>query len=184
MAKYRWHEHDFITEVATRRGYHLTGGRSSPWRLSGGTPGSSWTTTLTPASGELPASILWRCPDLRASPTDPTRQLVVEPRSSTPTLRSLFGRKPLPEPPGILGPLWTVNDPSRVLDPSLTPWFAHWPPAWWGPNDTRPATLGSLWLNQYGLDLQSQDWWCSAPALDQLINLGVDIAGRLRRAGF
>jgi len=103
------------------------------------------------------------------------------------------GRAPAPappeparaEPPGasVLGPDWSVLDPSGVLDPALAPWFNAWPTAWWGPGDERPARLDRVWLSDGGLELAASDWWCSAPALDQLVGLGAEIAGRLDRAG-
>ncbi|MCI4062081.1 hypothetical protein MRQ36_05675 [Micromonospora sp. R77] len=213
MSKYRWHEQGFITEVAAHRGALLEGGAGSRWRLRGGPPGLSWSVTLTPASGEDPAEIRWRCADLRADADDATRQLVVSRavEESAAGLgdveggavgfllagafmawsgfrnRRAGGRTAAAPagaiPPGVLGPDWTVRDPRGVLDPGLAPWFNRWPTAWWGPGDERPARLGSVWLHQDGLDLRAQGWWCSAPALDQLIGLGVEIAGRLRRAG-
>lgn len=87
-------------------------------------------------------------------------------------------------PDGVLGPDWSVLDPSGVLDAGLAPLFGTWPTAWWGPGDERPARVDRVWLNQNGLEVTASDWWCSAPALDQLVGLGVEVAHRLRRAGF
>jgi hypothetical protein len=206
MGRYRWQESDFIAEVAARRGCRLDGDGGSGWRLTA--PG--WTVTLTPASGESPPDIRFHCPGLRASTDDPARQLVVRRAEGGPgsslgdveggaagialagavvALSGLFRRRARSEqspaePPGVLGPRWAVRDPSGVLDAGLAPWFDKWPIAWWGPGDERPARLESLWLNQYGLEVRAGEWWCSAPALDQLIALGLEIAGRLHRAGF
>lgn len=87
-------------------------------------------------------------------------------------------------PVGVLGEGWSVLDPAGVLDPALAPMFNVWPIAWWGPDDERPAQLSGVWLNQYGLSVTAAEWWCSAPALDQLIALGGSVAARLRSAGF
>jgi hypothetical protein len=214
VAEYRWHEQGFITEVAARRGIPVEGRAGSRRRLRGGPPGLGWSVTLTPASGEDPAQLHWRCAELRAGADDPTRQLVVSPAveesragpgvveggavgfllaGAILALGGLVNRRAGGRsvarpadgtPPGVLGPDWSVRDPRGILDPSLAPSFNRWPTAWWGPGDERPARLGSVWLHQDGLDLRAQGWWCSAPALDQLIDLGVEIAGRLRRAGF
>jgi hypothetical protein len=206
MGGYRWHEHGFITEVAAHRGCRAER-HGTRWELSGGSAGTAWSVTLTPASGEDPAQILWRCAGLRAA-GDPNLQLVVRPAGGTggTSLGDIEGgtagvvlagvivaltglarrrarERPAPEP-GVLGPNWTVHDPAGVIDAGLTPWFENWPIAWWNPGDERPARLTSVWLNQYGLEVRAEDWWCSAPALDQLIGLGVELAGRLRRAGF
>ena len=85
---------------------------------------------------------------------------------------------------GVLGPQWSVLDPSGVIDAGLAPVFGTWPTAWWGPGDERPARIDRAWLNQNGLEVTASDWWCSAPALDQLVGLGVEVARRLVRAGF
>ena len=197
MGKYRWHEHEFITEVAVRRGWSVEGGGAAPWRLRGGERGLAWTTVLTPASGERGPEIRWHCPGLRAGSDDPTRQLVVRPSANDRTsgfllgdvvlaLRGYLTRRSRPDhdvAPGVLGPDWSVTDPRGVLDRDLAPWFDTWPIAWWGPGDERPASLEAVWLNQYGLELRAQDWWCSAAALDQFVRLGVEIAARLRRSG-
>jgi hypothetical protein len=203
VGKYRWHESEFITEVAAGRGLPVRGGGGAPWRLQGGSPGLTWTVVLTPASGERGPEIRWNCPDLRAGAHDPTRQLVVRPSNQERAVAFLLGdavralggylagrpkqsraRPAHDGPPGVLGPDWTVVDPRGVLDRDLAPWFGTWPIAWWGPGDERPARLESVWLNQYGLELRAQDWWCSAAALDHFIQLGVEIASRLRRSGW
>lgn len=205
MATYRWHESDFISAVATRRGLQLAGNAGTGWRLSS-PPCSpdvvSWTVELTPASGEVGPSITWRTTDLRAG-SDDRRQLVVG-RSSQPgtsfgdieggvagavmagaavALGSLFRRsrpEPPPPPPSVLGTGWSVLDPSGLLDASVAPAFTTLPVAWWGPGDERPAQLTRVWLNQYGLEVVATDWWCSAPALDQLIWLGLEVSRRIR----
>ncbi|WP_088283938.1 hypothetical protein [Kineosporia sp. A_224] len=87
-------------------------------------------------------------------------------------------------PESVLGAGWSVLDPSGVLDAGLAPLFGTWPVAWWGPGDERPAGIDRVWLTQTGLEVTASEWWCSAPALDQLVGLGVEVAHRLRRAGF
>lgn len=218
MATYRWHESDFVTEVAARRGARLEGNAGSGWRLHGsGADGVRWVVTLTPASGETGPQIVWRTTELRAGEDD-RRQLVVGRSNPGGTsfgdleggvlgaalaagvlavgglLRRRRGAQPPPPAPpapgtdrpadGVLGPGWSVLDPSGVLDAGLAPVFGTWPTAWWGPGDERPARLDRVWLNQNGLEVTASEWWCSAPALDQLVGLGVEVAGRLRRAGF
>ncbi len=207
MATYRWHESDFITAVAARRGLQLSGNASTGWRLSS-PPGSpdivSWAVELTAASGEVGPSITWRTSQLRAG-NDDRQQLVVGRSSESGTsfgdieggiagaviagaavaLGSLFRRtrpEPPPSPPSVLGPGWSVFDPSSVLDPTLAPAFTTFPIAWWGPGDERPAQLTRVWLNQYGLEVAATDWWCSAPALDQMIWLGLEVSRRIRTA--
>jgi hypothetical protein len=70
-----------------------------------------------------------------------------------------------------------------VLDTSLAPLFTQWPRAWWGPGDEHPARLDEVRLTALGLDVMARGWWGSAPALDQMITLGEELADRLRRAG-
>lgn len=79
MATYRWHEDDFIRDVASRRSLRVDGNAGSRWRMSASDPALSWSITLSPASGETPPEIVWRTTDLRAG-DDPQRQLVVRRR--------------------------------------------------------------------------------------------------------
>lgn len=158
----------FIADVAARRGCAVAGGPGGPWRLVGDTAGSAWAALLIPESLGGAAEIRWRCAALRMGAEARPRLAVLHESSAV-------------HSGGVLGPGWTVVDPDGVLDTALAPLFTKWPHAWWGAGDERPARLDEARLTGYGLDLVARGWWGSAPALDQLITLGAELADRLRR---
>ncbi len=70
MVERRWHERDFIEEVAARRGCEVTRRRGSgPWDLRGATRGTAWTCRLEPLGDEVPPSVRWECAALKLGAT-------------------------------------------------------------------------------------------------------------------
>lgn len=70
MVERRWHERDFIEEVAARRGCEMTRRRGGgPWDLRAVTAGVPWTCRVDPLGDEIPTSVRWECPGLKLGAT-------------------------------------------------------------------------------------------------------------------
>ncbi len=182
---------DFVDTVVVVRDLVVTRADDHACRLEPRTADLDWYCDLddgTPTGENDPASSArWVCPALRlgssATPLIDVRR--AGPQSDLAKILRGLGRlagRGSSRTEGTDGVgRYVYSDPAGILDDDLRHRIEGWPPALHGDGIVRPAELTSIAITREGLVVTSASWWGSAPVLDHLIGLAVDIAHRVRR---
>ena len=180
----------FVDVVVANRDLVVTSAFDHACRLEPRESDVAWFCDLddgTPTGEADPASFArWVCPALgtgtsaTGSAIPPLDVHLAGPQSDLGKIMKKFSFLAGRPPGGEVEGRYVYTDPAGVLDVELRRRIENWPSALHGDGVVRPAELTSIRRTREGLIVASGSWWGSAPALDHLIGLALDIARRLR----